>query len=814
MLGVTILSKRRRQANRNITKTSLGEFISLRLREGLVILILASTLYLFISLFTYHQADSGWSHYGNSNRIQNSGGLIGAWLADLLLLFFGYWSFILPLLLAYSGWLVYKHRFLKFDNQKIWLLVIGFRTLGFVLIIFSGTGLLNISFPLAGKQLPDHVGGVVGQIIAEILIHSSNFSGCVLILIAFFLIGITLFTGLSWLRLCEKLGQGTLRFFPYLFQKFQDLFKKKNVEKITEKVSQSILTEKKTSIKKRIEPQFSAAKTSEFKQFAEFNNEKSTKPVKQKTSFFRKNHESEVLEENFSTNHHSIPDFSKMMAGSTSLPDLSLLTPGDTSNSMNINSTELELRSREVEERLSDFGVSVKVVGVYPGPVVTRFEVQLAAGTKVSKITSLAKDLARSLSVVSVRVVEVIPGKSVIGIELPNESREMVSLQEVLASKAYINSRSAISLALGKDISGNPVVVDLAKMPHLLVAGTTGSGKSVGLNAMLLSLLYKATPEQLRLIMIDPKMLELSIYDGIGHLLTPVVTDMKDAASALRWCVVEMERRYRLMASLGVRNIMGYNLKIKEARDAAKPVMDPFPQEGTEPQPLLELPQIVVIADEFADMMVVVGKKVETLIARLAQKARAAGIHLILATQRPSVDVITGLIKANIPTRIAFQVSSKIDSRTILDQQGAEQLLGHGDMLYLPPGSGVPVRVHGAFVSDDDVHQVVSFLKQQAKPQYIENLFDDAPSTDFPASAYSDSLFGGESEEEDPFYDEAVEMITKIRRVSVSSIQRRFKIGYNRAARIVEAMEKAGVVSKMESNGSREVLAPSPIDSN
>ncbi len=413
---------------------------------------------------------------------------------------------------------------------------------------------------------------------------------------------------------------------------------------------------------------------------------------------------------------------------------------------------------------------------------------------------------------ISVRVVEVIPGKSVIGLELPNDHREVVSLQDVLASRQYNNARSVLSLALGKDIAGHPVIVDLAKMPHLLVAGTTGSGKSVGLNAMLLSLLYKASPQQLRLIMIDPKMLELAVYDGIPHLLTPVVTDMKDASNALRWCVIEMERRYRLMAALGVRNLAGFNAKVGEAIAKGKPLLDPFTrdEETGEPKTLDELPQIVVIADEFADMMVVVGKKVETLIARLAQKARAAGIHLVLATQRPSVDVITGLIKANIPTRIAFQVSSKIDSRTILDQQGAEQLLGHGDMLYLAPGTGVPVRVHGAFVSDDEVHRVVGYLKENAEPNYCEDILNENIGQDL--SGYTQAADGENDAERDEFYDEAVHFVAKSRRVSISSIQRRFKIGYNRAARIVEAMETAGVVSAMENNGSREVLVPPPTE--
>jgi len=488
------------------------------------------------------------------------------------------------------------------------------------------------------------------------------------------------------------------------------------------------------------------------------------------------------------------------------LPPLSLLDLPDTSHIKGYTNQELEVISREVELRLQDFGIVAKVVAVHPGPVVTRFELQLAAGTKVSRITTLAKDLARSLSVVSVRVVEIIPGKSVIGLELPNQDREVVRLREILSSSEYANTHSALALAMGKDIAGNPVVVDLAKMPHLLVAGTTGSGKSVGLNAMLLSLLYKATPEQLRLILIDPKMLELSIYDGIPHLLTPVVTDMKDAANALRWCVVEMDRRYRLMASLGVRNLAGYNLKIKEAASTGNPILDPLWQsESGLPQSALEeLPYLVVLVDEFADMMMVVGKKVEELIARIAQKARAAGIHLILATQRPSVDVITGLIKANIPTRVAFQVSSRIDSRTILDQQGAEQLLGYGDMLYLPPGTGVPIRIHGAFVADEEVHKVVRDIKRRGQPQYLPEILEGDGSD---GNGEAGGIMNGEGAgEQDPLYDQAVQIVVETRRASISNIQRRLRIGYNRAANIVEAMEAAGVVSAMDSGGGREVL--------
>ncbi|MGB5648909.1 MAG: DNA translocase FtsK, partial [Sedimenticolaceae bacterium] len=480
-------------------------------------------------------------------------------------------------------------------------------------------------------------------------------------------------------------------------------------------------------------------------------------------------------------------------------------------------STEaLQAMSGQVERKLADFGVVAEVTAVHPGPVVTLFELQLAAGTKASKVTNLSKDLARALSVVSVRVVEVIPGKTVIGLEIPNEYRETVYLSETLRSEAYDRSKSPLTLALGKDIVGEPVVADLAKMPHALIAGTTGSGKSVAVNAMILSLLYKATAEEIRLIMIDPKMLELSVYEGIPHLLTPVVTDMKEAANALRWCVAEMERRYKLMASLGVRNIAGYNKKVKDAIKAGTPIKDPLfkpepdPITGDLPEvpDLHSMPYIVVVVDEFADMIMVVGKKVEELIARLAQKARASGVHLLLATQRPSVDVITGLIKANIPTRIAFQVSSRVDSRTILDQMGAEALLGHGDMLYLPPGTSIPLRTHGAFVDDHEVHRVVSHLRQSGAPNYVDEILQE-PSEAIPGLSAEAS--GVDTEDQDPLFDEAVQIVTDSRRASISGVQRRLKIGYNRAARLVEEMERIGIVSSADERGNREVLAPPPV---
>ena len=497
------------------------------------------------------------------------------------------------------------------------------------------------------------------------------------------------------------------------------------------------------------------------------------------------------------------------------MPALHLLDDEKSSRGRGYSDEDLQALSRLLELKLKDYGIEAEVSSVFPGPVITRFEIQPAAGVKVSRITSLAKDLARSLAVISVRVVEVIPGKSVVGIEIPNVDRETVKMSEVLKSAAYDESQSVLSLALGQDISGVPVVQDLAKMPHLLVAGTTGSGKSVGLNAMILSLLFKSSPEEVRMIMVDPKMLELAVYEGIPHLLTPVVTDMKDASNALRWCVAEMERRYRLMASLGVRNVSGFNRKVKDAKKVGEPLRDPFwvgdeESEGEMAPELEALPFVVVIIDEFADMMMIVGKKVEELIARIAQKARAAGIHLILATQRPSVDVITGLIKANIPSRIAFQVSSKVDSRTILDQGGAEQLLGHGDMLYLAAGSPLPVRVHGAFVDDDEVHRVVQSWKKLGQPNYLNSILEGASDSEL-LPGLGSANGGVEYEEEaDPFYDEAVAFVTETRRASISAVQRKFRIGYNRAARIIEAMEAAGLVSEMNTSGSREVLANAP----
>ena len=781
-----------------------------RLREGFLVVLFASAVFLLLSLTTYHPNDPSWSHASSASVVHNVGGRVGAWLSDFLLYMFGYMAYLFPIAFLASAWHIYRR-----DKQGIPLEqypILITKVLGFTFVICSSAGIINMHLKLSLIPLPFTSGGVFGHEIGQHMLLWFNLGGASFLLVACLFLGISLLTGLSWFALLESIGAGTIKLWQLVrHPKFKIELR---LPKPNFRLPSLPSFAKKPVLESNIEPEMQLAQTD-----AELTvgHEKPVfevmpAPNADPAAVASSNSAVDIKDYQPTQTKESRAMLKGQRAGKFQLPKLSLLDTPIATKGAQYTRSQLEERSREVENCLKDFGIQAIVEAVYPGPVVTRYEMELAAGTKVSKVTALAKDLARSLSVSSVRVVEVISGKSVIGIELPNEKREMVSLREVLASKDYQQARSRITLALGKDISGQPVSVDLGKMPHLLVAGTTGSGKSVSVNAMLLSMLYKASPEQLRLIMIDPKMLELSVYDDIPHLLVPVVTDMKDAATSLRWCVVEMERRYRLMAALGVRNIAGYNDKIKEARQQGQPILDPLwqPAAGEQPNPLDTLPQIVVVVDEFADLMMVVGKKVETLIARLAQKARAAGIHLILATQRPSVDVITGLIKANIPARIAFQVSSRVDSRTILDQQGAEQLLGHGDMLYLAPGSGMPKRIHGAFVSDDEVHRVTSFLKKHNSPNYLEEILDPS------ASRVDSNGFVKEDDadaEKDEFYDEAVHMVAKNRRVSVSSIQRRFKIGYNRASRIVEAMEAAGVVSPMEQNGSREVLVPPPVES-
>ncbi len=780
-----------------------------RLHEGILLLVAAVAVFLLLAMVTHDYADPIWFGDQKSGELLNAGGRVGAFLSGTLLYLFGYFAYLFPFMVFYAAWLNFRHREqLETDYRSYFTMLRG---AGFFFLLLTGCALSSLHLSMAD---PLHVGagGILGRVIAKGMVGVFNPLGANLVLTALFLTGITLFTGFSWLKAADFLGEQVWRLGDY----FRSLLARVDQWAITS-------TEK--------EPPVTLEDSDDFSEKIELDELPEPAPVtKIKPKIHRIEPKLDPLADvvvELDPDEPFIPSLPKTAKKSApmrlkeepnlfepplagTLPPLSILDPAESKPITGYSNQQLEDISREVELRLQDFGIQVKVVAVHPGPVVTRFELQLAPGTKVSRITALDKDLARSLSAVSVRVVEVIPGKSVIGLELPNIDREVVRLREILASERYQNAVSPLSLALGKDISGNPIIVDLAKMPHLLVAGTTGSGKSVGLNAMLLSLLYKSPPDLLRMILIDPKMLELSVYEGIPHLLTPVVTDMKDAANALRWAVAEMDRRYRLMAALGVRNLFGYNSKIKDAEEKDAPLEDPFWQRSSsdeQPVYLESLPFIVVLVDEFADMMMVVGKKVEELIARIAQKARAAGIHLILATQRPSVDVITGLIKANIPTRIAFQVSSKIDSRTILDQQGAEQLLGHGDMLYLPPGSGVPVRIHGAFVADEEVHRVVQDLKRRGQPQYLPEILDGDN-----GEAGADGVFpeGDGGGEQDALYDQAVQIVIETRRASISHIQRRLRIGYNRAANIVEAMQAAGVVSAMDGGGAREVLVPNP----
>ena len=747
------------------------------LREGGLIILLAIAIFLLISLLSYNPSDPAWSYSGPQEQIQNAGGFIGAWFSDIFLYIFGYMAFMFPALVAYAAVVLHRGDLNLEDNGKA-IAHVPLRFVGFLLTITAGGGLSAMHFQNPVLAMPMHAGGVLGQVTAEGVLSGFSYLGGTLLLLALFFTGISLFTGLSWLKLMDETGRVTLSLMSKAHQRIYLARENWIGNKARKAREETVKVEKKKKTGRkppRIEPTIKPVIKSE-----------RVEREKQSTLFVAERGE---------------------------VPPLSLLDIAR-ENDKGYSTEALEAMSRLVELKLRDFGIEVTVEAVHPGPVITRFEMMPAAGIKVSQIVNLNKDLARALSVTSVRVVEVIPGKSVIGLEIPNENREIVVLSEILGSLNYDRSDSVLTLALGKDIGGNPVVADLMKMPHLLVAGTTGSGKSVAINAMLLSLLYKSTAEEVRLIMIDPKMLELSVYDGIPHLLSPVVTDMKDAANALRWCVAEMDRRYRLMAALGVRNIGGYNRKVKVAADKGQPILDPLFKQAESmdetASELTALPFVVVVVDELADLMMVAGKKVEELIARLAQKARASGIHLVLATQRPSVDVITGLIKANIPTRIAFQVSSKVDSRTILDQMGAETLLGHGDMLYLPPGTAIPTRIHGAFVSDHEVHQVVKHLKSQGAPEYLDEVISgtfETQSSDPLLQSSADS-----SSESDPLYDQAVRIVTETRKASVSGIQRRLKVGYNRAARMVEEMELTGVVGPLQSNGSREVLAPPPVD--
>ena len=752
---------------------TLPERIGALMQEARWALLGFIALVLVLALGGFNPADPAWSHSGPAGRVTNPMGRFGAWTSDLLFYLFGggawLWA-ILPLVLILMGWSARRRALREAVEPESRPLLLTLT--GFVLLLMSVATFAALRFHSSGGSLPMGPGGVLGDALASFMGHAFGFTGATLIVGSLLLLSWRLFCGLPWMSLFEHLGRlmelavgGGGR----AMESWQD-------RRIGKEVAQQ---REATVEQKRAEP----SEPIFIEPAAPVEVPVSRKAVQ------RKEREKQVLL------------FPEAVVGGK-LPPLSLLDPAQPPTDMPTEET-LQFTSRLIETRLGDFGVEVKVIAAYPGPVITRYEIEPAIGVKGAQIVNLARDLARALALVSVRVVETVPGKSCMALELPNAKRQTVRLSEILSSRPYHNMTSPLTVALGKDIGGVPIVADLAKMPHLLVAGTTGSGKSVGVNAMILSMLYKSEPDAVRLILVDPKMLELSIYEGIPHLLAPVVTDMRQAANALTWCVAEMERRYKIMSKLGVRNLASANEHIQKAAEKGEPIPNPLTLTPESPEPLRSMPHIVVVIDELADLMMVAGKKVEELIARLAQKARAAGIHLILATQRPSVDVITGLIKANIPTRIAFQVSSKIDSRTILDQMGAEALLGQGDMLYLPPGTGYPQRVHGAFVADEEVHRVVDYLKSLGEPEYEEGILTGATEGD------GESGEGGDSDAEaDPLYDQAVEIVLKNRRASISLVQRHLRIGYNRSARLIEAMEKAGLVSGMDGRGGREVLAP------
>ena len=784
MAAIYLKTEHRRLAESSVQARSASRFtsaVSRGLRESAIIVLAIVALVLFMALATYSPEDPGFSFTGTTGAVHNRIGVIGAWVADVLFFLFGRPAFLFPLALAGACWGLQRRLRTDSGGSRANTLV---RSLGFALILIASCALTTLHWQPG--VLRQSAGGVVGSVVGGGLAAGLDFLGATLLMIGAWMAGLSLAFGVSWLTVMDRLGSlawAGIGWIRARWSSSRDAAEGRERRQARKESVESAQKKSATRAPPRIEAPAPAM-------------EKSARVERER----------------------QVPLFDPPKA--SELPPLKLLD--DPPQREPLYSAEaLEALSRLVEMKLKDFAIDAEVVAVQPGPVVTRFELRPAPGVKASQITALAKDLARALSVLSVRVVEVIPGKSVMGLEIANEKREVVTLGEIIRSKAYDEMHSPLALALGKDIGGAPVVADLTRMPHLLIAGTTGSGKSVGINAMVLSLLYKSTAEHVRLIMIDPKMLELSVYEGIPHLLAPVVTDMKQAANALRWCVAEMERRYQLMAALGVRNIAGFNRRIKDADDAGKPIRDPILMMRAANDPtidqreipdLVQLPYVVVVVDELADLMLVVGKKVEELITRLAQKARASGIHLVLATQRPSVDVITGLIKANIPCRIAFQVSARVDSRTILDQMGAETLLGHGDMLYLPPGTSLPNRVHGAFVSDQEVHRVVEALKTPAPPNYIEEVLS-GPKTPIPGLTGEDGEGGsanGEDAEADPLYDEAVRIVTSERKPSISYVQRRLKIGYNRAARLLEAMELAGLVGPLQPNGARDVLAPAP----
>lgn len=742
-------------------------------RELMLIALAALVFYLFICLFSYHPSDPGWSFSGGDGQIHNMGGPFGAWFADVMLQVFGYSAYLLPFILVLFGYRVYRN---LSSDEPASLHRRLIHTGGLLVTLLACSGLEHVHFASLSANMEFPAGGVFGDIVTDWLARSFGEVGATVTLLVVLVAGVSWSTDLSWFAVMDFLGRHFYRLLDRLKAlpgEISDRFIGARSRKQRAVSVAEIRKEFETRKPPRIEP-------------------KIDKPVE--SGRVEREKQATIFKERAVTGER---------------PPLSLLDTPQPGNG-GFSRESLEHMSRLLEKKLRDFNIEIQVVAVQPGPVITRFEIEPAPGVKASQIVGLSRDLARALSVVSIRVVENIPGKTVIGLEVPNEIRELVYLFEGLNSEEYENSKSPLSIVLGKDIAGKAVISDLAKMPHVLIAGTTGSGKSVCINALILSLIYKSTPEQVRIIMVDPKMLELSVYENIPHLLAPVVTDMQKASNALRWCIVEMDRRFRLMAALGVRNIVGFNRKVGPAAASGKPILDPLADVTSDelPEALIELPYIVVIIDELADLLMVVGKKIEELITRIAQRARAAGIHLVLATQRPSVDVVTGLIKANVPTRVAFQVSSRADSRTVLDQMGAEQLLGHGDMLFLPPGTGYPMRVHGSFVSDQEVQRVADELRKMGAPEFVDEITEgDFGNTAGGGDAFGDAA-GGEG---DPLYDQALRFVTETRRASISAVQRQLRVGYNRAARMIEAMEASGVVGPNE-NGKRAVLAPPPAE--
>ena len=756
------------------TPSPLPEKIAIILQESRWLALVVLALFIALALSGYHRADPGWSHAVPNASLRNPAGRGGAWLADFLLYVFGlsaWWWVVLLMVLVWWG---YRRLdgLRTSDCRPLYIALIGF-----VMLLVASCGLESMRFYSLKAQLPLAPGGVLGIETAALCVRYLGYTGATLLLISLLALGWSIFSGMSWLSAAERFGA----LLELSFAAVRNLIDQAQDRRI----GREIAREREAVVeveKKRVETHEPII----------IQTPEPAAPLPAKV-------EKRIERE------RQVPLFPEAVVGGL-LPPLHLLEPA-AQQTDRVSPESLEYTSRLIERKLADFGVEVRVLAAYPGPVITRYEIEPAVGVKGAQIVNLAKDMARALSMVSIRVVETVPGKSCMALELPNAKRQIVRLSEIISSRAYHDMSSPLALTLGKDIGGHPVVVDLAKMPHLLVAGTTGSGKSVGINAMILSLLYKSEPDKVRLILVDPKMLELSIYEGIPHLLAPVVVDMKHAANALNWCVAEMEKRYKLMSAMGVRNIAGLNHRIKDAEKAGNKLSNPFSLTPESPEPLTSMPHIVVVIDELADLMMVAGKKVEQLIARLAQKARAAGIHLILATQRPSVDVITGLIKANIPTRMSFQVSSKIDSRTILDQMGAEALLGQGDMLYLAPGTGYPTRVHGAFVADEEVHHVVDYLKRAGAPDYVDGILNGPGLDDDGDGASAEGGAQSNDGEADPLYDQAVEVVLKNRRASISLVQRHLRIGYNRSARLIEAMEKAGLVSTMDGRGGREIIA-------